>query len=111
MENPWVWIVGIVAAACVLALALWLNRRLKFTKDHDGISLELDGSAGEDPKPRSRVSVGEGLKVGGRGKAGDVTGVEGDAGNADVDVLRDAEIRGSVGDITGVSNKGKSKND
>jgi hypothetical protein len=50
----------------------------------------------------SGVSVGAGLKLS-DSEVGDVTGVRGGAADADVDVLRDAELTGTkTGDITGV---------
>jgi len=111
MDNPWVWITGSIAIAAVVALALWLNRGLKFKKNQDGVSLELKGDSAGDPKPQSKVSVGEGLTVSSGGKVGNITGKGGDAGNADVDVLKGAIISGTAGDITGVSRKGKPEND
>ena len=111
MDNPWVIIAAIISAAAVVALALWLNRGLKFKKDKDGVSLELEGGSAGDAESQSQVSVGEGLKVSDGGKVGDVTGVDGDAGNANVGVLKDAEISGDVGNITGVSSPGKADRD
>lgn len=111
MDNPWVWITGIIAIAAVVALALWLNRGLKFKKNQDGVSLELEGDSAGTSKPQSKVSVGEGLRVGSCGEVGNIVGKEGDAGETAVDVLKDAEISGKAGDITGVSRKGKPESD
>ena len=107
-----VWITAIVAIAAVVALALWLGRGLVFKKSSDKVSLEIKSNSADAASERKKkVSVATGVKVGEDGSVGNVTGVSGGSGNADVEVLTDGEILGDVGDVTGVSSPRKTESD
>jgi preprotein translocase subunit SecF len=98
--EPAVWVVLIVVAGIVVALALWLGRGLKVkTKS---IDLEIKEGKAADADPG--VTVFEDAKVGKTARVGSITGVRSQevGSRQKVDVAGRAEIEGTVGDITGV---------
>lgn len=102
-DDASVWITWIIAAATVVGLAIWLGRGLVFRKSGDEVSLEIKAKPGPaESAASSRVSVGEGLEVE-NAEVGNVTGIEGEADDAPVEVLKGGKISGGsvVGDITG----------
>jgi len=107
LEDPQVWIIGIIAVAVVLIIALFLGRGLKFRKGQDGISLELEKGSVPEQKDSDGVSVGEGLVIEKGARVGNIVGEEvpvGEGGDSasSVEVMKDGTISGSeAGDIVG----------
>lgn len=105
-DNPQVWIVLIIVAGCVLALAIWLGRFVSLKKDGSGISLQVN----KEEDPASKISVANRLEMTG-GEAGDIAGIKSEKPEAgpspNIDVLEKGKLRNAkVGDIVGVKQTG-----
>lgn len=107
-QDSLVWIVLIVAAALVIALAVWKGRGFRLSKGKEGFSVEVERSQGGGDKPArsSRISVAKGAQIE-AARVGDIAGVK-TAGRPPptgraIDVASGSRIKDAeVGDIVGV---------
>ncbi|WP_429886358.1 hypothetical protein [Geoalkalibacter halelectricus] len=119
-QEPLIWIILILAAALVIALALWKGRGLRVSKNREGFSIEVEqaGDAGEAENASGKdgkISVAREARIE-ESDAGDIAGVKTEdtlpLPTPPVEVGTGLRVKKArVGDIVGVKQSDRRRED
>jgi len=112
-NDPAVWVALLVVVALLIALALWLGRGLRISKDKDGFLVEAKEYRSEKTVDQT-ISVAKDVEIE-RARVGDIAGIKGEEvsniseAKQSIDVFSGGTLKDAqAGDIVGIKQEGKS---